>query len=406
MNTLNCPRSQITIEDFDVFLDLRDQGYKDVISGSLFTEDNGDLSFRFGHSLISDYTEDDWVGTHVHIVKSRDRGSTWSAPERVSLPRVKDLKKESFWWGPFFRTREGTVLYTGIHQVLDAEEGTHQHDLSLRDYMLLYARREQGCSENEMEIIEWPSGTFMGEQFLEGGFQLPSGRLLFTMWGIATRGENWRCGVLISDDDGRTWRFNTVGYEPDLSIRDNPTETGYPAGFNEQTLFHTREGAIVSIIRGREGLGRGVPGGGTLDTWFFRSESRDEGETWTRPEPTILPGTGATTGLGLVLPDGSLLIGCRVPYSREYYDLPEKDLFGLNLARSFDNGKTWTPEAIIQRDPDGNPFNSHHCAMNGFFRRISDTQYEYIFGFFGHAYEPKLQRMLRLRLRIEESTGE
>jgi len=393
--------STVTVEDFGIFLDLRDQGYGDVIGGSLFTEDNGDLSFRFGHSLISDYTEDDWVGTHMHIVRSQDGGQTWSTPKRISMPRVKDLERESFSWGPFCRTREGTVLYTGIHQVLDAQEGTRHSDLAMRDYMLLYARREKGQAEGNMPIVEWPSGTFMGEQFLEGGFQLPSGRLMFTMWGVATRGENWRCGVLLSDDDGRTWRFNTVGYEPDLAIRDSAPGAGYPAGFNEQTLFHTLDGEIVSIIRGREGLGRGVPGGGTHDTWFFRSESTDEGETWTKPKPTDLPGTGATGGLGLTLPDGSLLIGCRIPYSREYYELPEPELFGLNLARSFDNGRTWSPERIIQRDPERNAFNTHHCAMNGFFRRMSESEYEYIFGFFGHAYEPKLQRVLRLKLRVD-----
>ncbi|MHB0935147.1 MAG: sialidase family protein [Armatimonadota bacterium] len=394
----NLLHSTVTIKNFDVFLDLREQGYRDVIGGSLFTEGDDSLAFRFGHSLISDYTEDDWVGTHMHVVRSRDGGKTWSAPELVTLPRVKDLRRESFSFGPFFRTREGTVLYTGIHQVLDAADGTHQQDLSMRDYMLLYARQEKG--QTDINIVEWPSGTFMGEQFLEGGLQLPSGRLLFTMWGVAQRGENWRCGVLISDDDGKNWRFNTVGYEPDLAIRDNPTATGYPAGFNEQTLFLTKEGTIVSIIRGREKLGRGVPGGGGEDTWFFRAESRDEGETWTKPEPTNLPGTGATIGQGLTLPDGSLLIGCRIPYSREYYDLPEQDLYGLNLARSFDNGKTWTPQ-FIQRDPEGNGFTTHHCAMNGFFRKIAEDRYEYIFGFFGHAYEPKLQRMLRLTLKVE-----
>ena len=103
-------------------------------------------------------------------------------------------------------------------------------------------------------------------------------------------------------------------------------------------------------------------------------------------------------GLGLTLPDGSILIGCRIPYSREYYNLPEKDLYGLNHARSFDDGKTWTPEFILQRDPEGNPFNNHYCAMNGFFRTISENRYEYIFGFFGHDFKPKLQRMLKVVL--------
>ncbi len=402
MTTPDCRRSTVTIEDFAICLDLRDQGFADVIGGRLFAEDDGALSFHFGHSLISDYTEDDWVGTHTYVTRSRDGGATWCRPEMVTMPRVKDLTKESFFWGPLCRTREGTVLYSGTHQVMDAAEGTHHHDLSMRDYMLLYARCEKTQPESEMRIVEWPPGTFMGEQFLEGGFQLPSGRLVFTMWGVVERGENWRCGVLLSDDDGRTWRFRTVGYEPDLAIRDNPPGSGYPAGFNEQTLFLARDGAVVSIIRGREGLGRGVPGGGRQDTWFFRSESRDEGETWSTPEPTNLPGTGATGGQGLTLPDGSLLIGCRIPYSRTYYGLPEPELYGLNLARSFDQGWTWAPEFIIQRDPEGHAFNTHHCAMNGFFRRISETEYDYIFGFFGHAYEPKLQRLLRLRLNIAE----
>lgn len=71
--------------------------------------------------------------------------------------------------------------------------------------------------------------------------------------GAIKRGENWRCGVLISDDDGQSWCSQTVGYEPDLAIRDNPQ---IPAGFNEQTLFYTQDGLIVSIIRGREALGR------------------------------------------------------------------------------------------------------------------------------------------------------
>lgn len=388
-------RNKVSIGNPEVFLDLRDRGYKDVIAGILFEEDDGSLSFRFAHSLIADYVEDDWVGTHNFIATSRDGGRTWGEPMLSTMPRVKNLHKESFGFGPIFRTREGTVLYYGIHQVLDAEEGTVHQDMSLRNYMNLFARKEKG--ETEIRIKEWPPGMFMGEQFLEGGFQLPSGRLLFTMWGIDKRGENWRCGMLLSDDDGRTWRFKTVGYEPDLSLRDRPAQ---PTGFNEQTVFYTQDGKIVSIIRGREQIGRGVPGGGNKDTWFFHAESDDDGETWSKPVPTNLPGTGATVGQGLTLPDGSLLIGCRVPYSREYYDLPDKELYGLNLARSFDGGRTWTPEKIIQHDPDGHGMNTHHCACNGIFRKLADNEYEYIFGFFGHAYEPKLQRVLSVKLVI------
>jgi len=375
-------RCTLSLERVFTFFDKRDKGFKDTIGGGWSFAD-GNIRMYFTHSLISDYTEDDWVGTHTYEVVSNDEGRTWTDPELVRLQRVKNPEKESLCltlWGP---TAAGTELRFGFHQVLDKPGGTVHHDMSLRDYMMLQGRREKG--QREFTMRECPPGTYMGEQFMEGGFQLPSGRLVFTLWGTMTRGENWRCGVLLSDDDGKSWRFRTVGYEPDVAIRDKPA---IPAGFNEQTLFHTRDGRIVSIIRAREKLGRGVPGGGDLDTWFFRSESRDDGETWSRPEPTNLPGTGATIGLGVTLPDGSLLIGCRVPYSREYYALPEKELYGLNLARSFDGGRTWKPEFIIQRDHEGNPFNNHYCAMNGKFRQTAKDEYLYQFGFFGHDFKP------------------
>ena len=391
--SVNQNRCKLSVEGIFSFFDKREKGFKDTINGTWSFVD-GNIRMYFTHSLISDYLEDDWVGTHTYEVFSNDQGKTWTDPKRVLLPRVKNLEKESLCLGLWGPAVAGTELCFGFHQALDRSDGTVHHDMSLRNYMMLLGRREKGRMDHDLK--ECPPGTFMGEQFMEGGFQLPSGRLVFTLWGTMQRGENWRCGVLLSDDDGQTWRFRTTGYEPDRGIRDKAEQ---PAGFNEQTLFHTKEGRIVSIIRGREKLGRGVPGGGNDDTWFFRSESCDEGETWSKPEPTNLPGTGATIGQGLTLPDGSLLIGCRIPYSREYYELPEKDLYGLNFARSFDEGKTWTPEFIIQRDHEGNPFNNHYCAMNGRFWKLSENEYLYQFGFFGHDYKPKLQRLLAVRLK-------
>ncbi len=79
-----------------------------------------------------------------------------------------------------------------------------------------------------------------------------------------------------------------MGYESNLGIRDNPGSGGYAAGYNEQSLFLTRGGRLVSIIRGREKLGRVA--GSPKDTWFSRSVSDDQGETWSKPEPTNVAG--------------------------------------------------------------------------------------------------------------------
>jgi hypothetical protein len=199
--------------------------------------------------------------------------------------------------------------------------------------------------------------------------------------------------VLLSDDDGRTWRYREVGYEPDLGIRDVPT---MPAGFNEQTLFRAHDGKLVSIIRAREKLGRLAASPG--DTWFYRSVSPDDGETWTKPQPTNLPGTGAT-GLGLTLPDGSLLQACRIPFSRTLYPLPEPDLFGLHIARSFDEGETWETAGLWQRDPEGNAFTNYYNAMNGQFVELGDHRWLYTFGQF--AIKEQRHRILCLTVQSE-----
>jgi hypothetical protein len=189
-----------------------------------------------------------------------------------------------------------------------------------------------------------------------------------------------------------------VGYEPDLGIRDRPDGGGYPAGFNEQSLFLKADGRLVSIIRGREKLGR-LPDS-PRDTWFFRSVSDDDGQTWSSPEPTNVAGTGAA-GVGWVLPDGSLLHACRVPYSRTLYELPEPDLFGLHLARSFDDGATWKTEAFVQRDPEGRAFDNHYNAMNGQFVPMDDDRLLYVFGQFDVAGQVYRILALELELKLE-----
>lgn len=399
--------SDITIEKYDIFCDLQDKGYPISMMGP-FMEQDGSISGYFSKSILFEYVEDVTVGSHAFVTKTYDDGKTWSEPVRVpNYGLVKNEKIETYAFCPALRTAtaSGTEIYIITHYGLESEPGprdSYTLDMATMKQNVLVGRREKG--QPELAFVKVPQ--CLDYINLEFGLQLPSGRLVLTAWG-ANHHENWRCGVMLSDDDGKTWRWSQVGYEPDLSIRDMPS---VPAGYNEQTLFLDADGSLVSIIRGREGLGRGVPGRPFfgMDTWFFRSESRDGGLTWTEPIATNLPGTGGTCGQGIVLPDGSYLIGVRVPHSRSYYDLPEKGLFGLNLARSFDKGKTWLPQFILQRDPEGIPMISHYSVMNGFFLKRSENCYDYIFGYYEplgsavwYASPSGKQRVLRLRLKMK-----
>lgn len=377
-------RSGISLKDYRIFYAGRE-----TIGGSLVWLDD-ELVGVFGGGPF----EDDEAGQHPFIIRSGDRGRTWSEPEPFGPPIVRNPPRESLSLSLVGPTKNGSLLAHGCHMRLGEGAERFYEDLSFRAYTLLIGRRAQG--DSDFDYTEYAPGAFLGEQFMERGIELPSGRLVFAIWGTMERGQNWRCGVLLSDDDGVTWRYRDVGYEADVDIRDNPGADGYLAGFNEQSLFLTSDGRLVSIIRGREKLGR-LPDS-PRDTWFFRSVSDDYGESWSQPEPTDVAGTGAA-GVGLVLPDGSFLHACRIPYSRTLYELPEPELCGLHLARSFDEGRSWRPERFLQRDPEGRPFTNHYNAMNGQFVRLDEGEWLYVFGQFD--VQEKIFRILAAHLEID-----
>ncbi len=385
----SCSKSQntpviLSFDDYRVFFDGQSEGYGTIYS--TFVHQNDSL---FGVIMSGNSYEDDEKGERPFSIKTGDLGHTWTAPEPLGHHLLETPDNESLILGVTGPTQEGTLIANGFHFKV-ADSSLLYEDTNWRTYDLVIGRREKG--ESRFTFARYPSGTFMGEQFMERGIQLPGGRLVYSVWGAGEKGENWRCGVLISDNDGLTWSYRDVAYEPGLHIRTDPEVA---AGFNEQTLFLTKEGKLVSIIRGRARLGQIEDS--PRDTWYLRSESTDNGETWSAYETTNLAGTGAP-GVGLVLPDGSFLQASRLPYSRDLFAIPDPKLEGLHFARSFDQGKTWKTEKIFQHDPEGLAFTNHYNAMNGQFLRITDHEWLYIFGQFDN--REKVYRILSCRIKI------
>ncbi len=383
-----CAETRLVFGDYRVLYDAQKQGYRANSAGAALLD--GQLDLVFTGAL-----NDDEAGTLPFLARSRDLGATWTAPQRFGAEIIGKLirspREEFLALTLFGPTRRQTLLSIGYHVRRGTRKESYREDVRWRPGALLIGRKAKG--ESAFTYQDYASGTFLGEQFGAPGLQTAGGRLVATLWGAARQGENWQCGVLLSDDDGLTWRYRQVGYAAEPAIRDDPQ---MPAGYNEQTLFETRGGLLVSVIRGREKLGR-VPES-PKDTWFFRAVSRDRGETWSRPEPSNLAGTGAPAA-GLALPDGSLLMAARVPYSRTLYRLPEKDLFGLHLVRSFDGGRTWRTVKIVQRDPDGNPFDNYYNAMNGQFLSLGGGRWMYLFGEF--SVKRDQHRVLMLRFSVQ-----
>lgn len=90
----------------------------------------------------------------------------------------------------------------------------------------------------------------------------------------------------------------------------------------------------------------------------------------------------------------------RIPYSRELYNLPEHDLFGMQFVRSFDGGKTWRAEKVFQRDPEGQPFDNYYNAMNGQFQKVGKDEWLYVFGQFD--VKRNVHRILAIRVSAKQ----
>ena len=302
----------VNVAEFRVLYDGQKNGYYASSGGAVLSGKKLELVFL--------KASDAAAGTLPYRIESPDLGHTWTKPRQFGTELLNRVVKSSgaefLGLNLFGPTRSGATLSIGFHTARPVREGSYRQDVRWRPGAFLVGRRERG--QDGFEYKQFPTCEFLGEQFAAPGIITSKGRLLLTIWGAAKKGENWQCGVLVSDDDGRTFGYRQLGYVPDLAIRDSAE---MPAGFNEQTLFETKSGNIISIIRGREKLGR-LPDS-PKDTWFFRSSSNDAGETWSSPQPTNLAGTGAPSS-GVTLPDGSLLTVSRIPYSRTLYQLPEK----------------------------------------------------------------------------------
>lgn len=327
-------------------------------------------------------------GQSTRIARSRDLGQSWSTPESFGppIPVTADANQSA---GILGAASDGTLIAAGHRIDKGIRQGHYKEDVAWRPAVALIGAAAQG------EAFVWrdyPSGTFLGEQFIAPALILASGRLILSVWGAKERGENWRCGVILSDDCGATWRYRDVAYERDKAIRGNRE---MPAGFNEQTLFALPDDRIVSIIRGRDALGQ-IAGASPhcSEKLFFRSLSEDGGESWSAPELTNLPGTGAPAA-GLVLQDDSLLLPARIP---TIWSRPSYGLFGLHFARSFDEGRTWQTELVLSRDPEGESFNNYYNAMNGSFVSLAPDKVLYTFGH----WDPANERHRVLSIAIEQ----
>jgi hypothetical protein len=209
-----------------------------------------------------------------------------------------------------------------------------------------------------LEIPEAAAGTGDDGKPYEGPVadhaivRLGDGSLLAAMYGqfktdrvlIPTMPAKWQCFkyrtfVVRSTDRGRTWRYlATVAYDPSIGLE----------SFCEADLLTLPGGDILCLMR--------TGGSGGRHTPLYQSRSRDDGRTWTPPEPIADRG---------VWPNAcrmqSGLLACT-------YGRP-----GNWLAFSLDEGRTWTGHFCFYTGPTTS-YNSVEEVAPGVLLVVYDRQ--------------------------------
>ena len=145
-------------------------------------------------------------GISALLTRSDDLGTTWTEP-RPFGPPLAHPETEFQGVAPAHVLDDGTVVACGIYLPKGFDRSLGGRGL-YRPKDILIRHLAPGADEFSWNRIA--ARTFLTEQFIAPGISLPDGRLVFTMWGSAVRGDNWQCGVLLSDDGGRTLRRQAV----------------------------------------------------------------------------------------------------------------------------------------------------------------------------------------------------
>lgn len=247
---------------------------------------------------------------------SLDSGKTWSTPRIwVQIPE---------------RAVANPRLFVGPDKKIWLLFGVNYgpHWCSGDTYLFIKRSPDEGETWYDLELLYEQKGLLgKNKPFHENN-----------LWILPLEWEaTWSATFLVSNDNGCTWKL-----AGDLGRMIN-------AHLIQPALVKLRDGRLRAYMRSQEG-------------WIFMSDSWDNGETWTPPQPLTIPNNNSGIDV-LITKSGLLLLACNpvglLKTPRPVEDgWPEKLPLGfvhwgprspLVLLISNDEGKSWALEVVLEQ---------------------------------------------------------
>jgi len=270
-------------------------------------------------------------------VRSFDKGKTFTKPKKLF-----DLGNHDHRNTPLIQISNGDLVGADYRLPNGYDENGRFSEQMVRSNPTLWGvwSEDRGETWHFTEKPITPEGTeFPLAEMERPAIELPNGRLLLAacyfkkMIGERLYGDDegpqHAMGVWCSDDRGRNWKFYGTTESYDGAQR--------PRIEGEPTIIRCLSGKLVMLIRSEF-----MP----VTDWnnkgmLLQSDSFDEGRTWSKPRPTMMPSMSTPAHLTL-LADGRLL----ATHSSRGYPC------SIYLTVSDDEGETWKTDntKIVTQD--------------------------------------------------------
>ncbi len=271
----------------------------------------------------------------ISIVCSRlPAGSDkWESPVKVSNDPSRSEQNPSF-----FLKNEGEIWLVYTSQLARAEGHDNMQFTSVIRYQKSF---DGGITWTESEILFGEEGSFCRQPIQV----LSNGRWIFS---------NWSCSPDVNDLSGDPTIFRL---SDDQGVSWRTVQMSESNGRVHANIIELDTGHLISLMRSR------------FADFIYRSESNDYGDTWSIPQPTILPNNNSSIS-ALKLESGRIAVAYN-PTRAPEAEFGVSSWPGLRcpvaVALSEDGGTTWP---LIRNMEPGEGFSGPENSTN-------NSQYEY-----------------------------